>query len=356
MKRNASLDIIRSLAIFFVLCLHSVENGKFTAAPITGVGGYIMMGLWLPLMGCLSLFLMLSGYLLNKKKPTVKYYVNYLHILIPYFVISVITIIFRTVHFHTELTVRSFFGDIANFSGCGYSWYLMLYTGLYLLIPFLNAMYHSLGTKRQKLLLIFSFFALSHLPSLLNSYIHLYSVWWKNLYPVTMYLLGAYCCEYAPPKKPAFYFKWLAGLLVVFSVYDVFYLHGDGSRVGYYGCENYQVLLVCFLLFRGLSALDTEKCPAFLLKCTETVSKLSLYIFLLSAIPDDILYPIVAANVADYYSNYGYFIPTALISFTASLLMSVPLYPVCEWLSRKARDLINRFTDRLSAKRAAAAN
>ena len=67
MKRNASLDIIRSLAIFLVLCLHSTENGKFTAGPITGVGGYIMMGLWLPMIACVALFLMLSGYLLNQK-------------------------------------------------------------------------------------------------------------------------------------------------------------------------------------------------------------------------------------------------------------------------------------------------
>ena len=327
MKRNASLDIIRSLAIFLVLCKHSVINGKFTAEPITGVSGYIMMGVWLVTSVCVPLFLMLSGYLLNRKKPTVKYYVNYLHIFIPYVLISIITQIFRMEYLHVEMTVRSFVGDIANFSGCLYAWYLMMYTGLYLLIPFLNAMYHSLETKRQKLLLIFSFFALSHLPSIVDSYINIYSVWWKNLYPVTFYLLGAYCSEYPPAKKPSLYFKWLAGLLVVFSMYDVFYLHGDGSSATYYGYENYQVLLVCFLIFRGISSLDIKKLPSGFLKCTETVSKLSFYIYLLSGITDDILYPIVAANVADYYLNYGYFILTAIISFTAAFFV------VCSALS-----------------------
>ena len=258
-------------------------------------------------------------------------------------------------YLHVEMTVRSFFGNIANFFGCLYAWYLMLYTGLYLLIPFLNAMYHSLETKRQKLLLIFSFFALSHLPSIVDSYINFYSVWWKNLYPITFYLLGAYCSEY-PPKKPSFYFKWLAGLLVVFSIYDVFYLHGDGGRAPYYGNENYQVLLVCFLIFRGISSLDIEKLPSGFLKCTETVSKLSFYIYLLSGITDDILYPIVAANVADYYLNYGYFIPTAIISFTAAFLLSVPLYPIGEWLSKHCIALVNRAIDKLAAKRTAAAN
>lgn len=354
MKRNASLDIIRSLAIFLVLCVHSVLNGKFTAGPITGVGGYIMMGLWLMMSSCVPLFLMLSGHLLNMKKPTIKYYINYLHIFIPYVLISIITLIFRAEYLHVEMTVRSFVGDIANFSGCLYSWYLMLYTGLYLLIPFLNAMYHALETKRQKLLLIFSFFALSHLPSLVNSYINIYSVWWKNLYPVTFYLLGAYCSEYPSAKKPSFYFRWLVGLLVVFSIYDVFYLHGDGGRAPYYGYENYQVLLVCFLIFRGISSLDIEKLPSGFIKCTEIVSKLSFYIFLLSGITDDILYPVVAANVEDYYLNYGYFLPTALISFTAALLLSIPLYPIGEWLSKRCIALVNSLIDRLTKQKAAA--
>lgn len=176
----------------------------------------------------------------------------------------------------------------------------------------------------------------------------------ENLYPVTFYLLGAYCSEYPPAKKPSFYFKWLAGLLVVFSMYDVFYLHGDGSSATYYGYENYQVLLVCFLIFRGISSLDIKKLPSGFLKCTETVSKLSFYIYLLSGITDDILYPIVAANVADYYLNYGYFILTAIISFTAAFLLSVPLYPIGEWLPKRGIALMNRLIDRFTNRTAAA--
>lgn len=352
MKRNASLDIIRGFAVVLVACLHSIGNGSLTANHISGVSGYLLTGLWLLSASCVPLFLMLSGYLQNRKMPTVKYYVNYLHIYIPYLLLGVISLTVGALYTHQSLSARDFVSSLVNFYTCEYSWFVMMYTGLYLLIPFLNAMYHSLETKRQKLLLIFSFFALSHLPSIVDSYINIYSVWWKNLYPVTFYLLGAYCSEYPPAKKPSFYFKWLAGLLVVFSMYDVFYLHGDGSSATYYGYENYQVLLVCFLIFCGISSLDTEKRPAFLIKCTEGISKLSLYTFLLSGITDDILYPVVAANVEDYYLNYGYFLPTALISFTAALLLSALLYPLGEWLSRKTRSLISRTIDRLAEKRA----
>ena len=84
MKRNASLDIIRGFAVVLVACLHSIGNGSLTANHISGVSGYLLTGLWLLSASCVPLFLMLSGYLQNRKTPTVKYYVNYLHIYIPY--------------------------------------------------------------------------------------------------------------------------------------------------------------------------------------------------------------------------------------------------------------------------------
>ena len=90
MKRNASLDIIRGFAVVLVACLHSIGNGSLTANHISGVSGYLLTGLWLLSASCVPLFLMLSGYLQNRKMPTVKYYVNYLHIYIPYLLLGVI--------------------------------------------------------------------------------------------------------------------------------------------------------------------------------------------------------------------------------------------------------------------------
>ncbi len=89
MKRNASLDIIRGFAVVLVACLHSIGNGSLTANHISGVSGYLLTGLWLLSASCVPLFLMLSGYLQNRKMPTVKYYVNYLHIYIPYLLLGV---------------------------------------------------------------------------------------------------------------------------------------------------------------------------------------------------------------------------------------------------------------------------
>ena len=161
MKRNASLDIIRGFAVVLVACLHSIGNGSLTANHISGVSGYLLTGLWLLSASCVPLFLMLSGYLQNRKTPTVKYYVNYLHIYIPYLLLGVISLTVGALYTHQSLSARDFVSSLVNFYTCEYSWFVMMYTGLFLLIPFLNAMYNGLETKGQKQLLILSFCAVA---------------------------------------------------------------------------------------------------------------------------------------------------------------------------------------------------
>ena len=66
------------------------------------------------------------------------------------------------------------------------------------------------------------------------------------------------------------------------------------------------------------------------------------------------LYSYFRENVADYLSNNGYFIVTALISFTASFLVTALVYPIGEWLSKHCIALVNSLIDRLTKQKAAA--
>lgn len=89
----------------------------------------------------------------------------------------------------------------------GYSWYVEMYIGLFLLIPFLNAMYKSIGRK-QKLWLIGILAFLSMLPSMLESVwvceieFDIFPDFFTNLYVLVYYFTGSYIAEYKPsPKK-----------------------------------------------------------------------------------------------------------------------------------------------------------
>ena len=88
-ERQAGLDLVRAAAIFFVVCLHGITmRGALDAALLTPVWCAKVFVRYLAL-SAVPLFLMLSGYLQNRKMPTVKYYVNYLHIYIPYLLLGV---------------------------------------------------------------------------------------------------------------------------------------------------------------------------------------------------------------------------------------------------------------------------
>ena len=175
-----------------------------------------------------------------------------------------------------------------------------------------------------------------------------------RLFPVTYYFIGAYCSEYKPSKSASWYFRWLLTLLAVFTVYDVFYIHGDGSRVPGYSNDNYQVLVIGFFVFRWLGSIDTAHLPRFLLGSAEYLSRIALYFYLAAGMVDNILYSYFRENVADYLSNNGYFIVTALISFTASFLVTALVYPIGEWLSKHCIALVNSLIDRLTKQKAAA--
>ena len=168
-SRNLNLDIIRSAAIIFVLAVHFYDSSGFPAETMAGAVDFAMLCGWFITHSCVPMFLMLSGWLCRKKELSAKYYLGLIRILLIYLICSVACLLFRAFYMHEQLGLRYTFGSIVNFYACGYAWYVMLYFGLFLLIPFLNIINNSLDSKRKKLVLISTFFALSILDSLIQS-------------------------------------------------------------------------------------------------------------------------------------------------------------------------------------------
>lgn len=73
-KRNLNLDLIRSVAIFFVISVHFLLNTSFYSTAVYGKKMYLLILFRVVFMSCVSLFIMLTGYLMNKKEPTKEYY------------------------------------------------------------------------------------------------------------------------------------------------------------------------------------------------------------------------------------------------------------------------------------------
>lgn len=176
-----------------------------------------------------------------------------------------------------------------------YAWYIGLYVCLYLFIPFLNGMYHSLDTKQKKKVLIGILFVLTALPSLTNKFgLALIPTYFESFYPLTYYFMGAYLSEYAKDMKIS---ALTAGILYVLVVI------AGGCFVNiwvkdqwYYNINLFvdwgNLLNTCSspLLFLTILKCNFQKVPKPICKVIETVSLVSLQMYIVSYIFDVLVY------------------------------------------------------------------
>lgn len=73
-ERNYNLDLIRSVAVIFVLSVHFFLNSGFYGIICEGEKMFVMCVLRTSFITCVPLFLMLTGYLMCKKELSLKYF------------------------------------------------------------------------------------------------------------------------------------------------------------------------------------------------------------------------------------------------------------------------------------------
>lgn len=113
----------------------------------------------------------------------------------------------------------------------------VMYIGFFLLIPYLNIVYHQLADRKQKRGLVLTFLFLTSIPCVTNHFFTVYNEqhfpfqllpqWWIFLYPVTYYYVGAYLRDY-PIKLRMPLLSGLLLLSVLFnSVFSYWKSYGD---------------------------------------------------------------------------------------------------------------------------------
>jgi len=321
-SRNASLDIIRTVAVLLTICVHFITNSGFIGSYIDSPQSFIMLMAWLLSKSCVPLFLMLSGWLCINKRLSGAYYLGIIRILVVYVFASLVCIVFEHFAHGEELSLRYIFGSIVNFYACYYGWYVSLYLGLFIMMPFLNAMYHAMETKRSKQILLLSFFAVSILPSLLNSYIQLYSLWWEKLWPITLYFTGAYLREYSPKISAKKAGLLLCAVLLVFAAYDFFYFKADAALANSIDYNHYQNYIISLLAFLFLSKLPADRLSAKTAGAFRKISELSFAVYLLSSVSDGLIYPEFVKYVPEYADRYIWLPVMVLISFVISFVLA----------------------------------
>ena len=341
-ERNLNLDLIRCVALLMVPIMHSLDHTGLYDQQLYGAANQFMIAVKTLFTTCIPLYVLLSGFLNNKKALSARYYLGLIRILGVYLICGVACLAFEQCSGIAHRSPAEMLSALVNFNCSDYAWYIMMYFGLFLMIPFLNMAYHGLKTQRQKQVLVVTFLALSVLPSLLNLYFQLYSLWWAKLYPLCYYFTWAYLSEYMPKAKPG---KWAAALLAFLAAYSVFFFfHYDANGAALIGVyqDTFPVYILSVLLFVILFRLPLGMVPGAVAALLRKVSDLTLPAYLLTWITDSLIYPRLMAAVPAGPARYPWLLLTVPLSLISALLMA----QVVDWVFAP----INRLTKKLGQK------
>ena len=173
-SRNYSLDLIRVFAFFCVVSIHFFLHTGYNFVVIQGGRMYVSTLIQSVFPICVPLFLILSGYLQKKKTPSRHYYKRLLPILAEYLAASICCTVYRALSQGCPEGIFPFLLQellgIFAYTTAPYGWYIEMFIGLFLLIPYLNILYSQLADRRRKQMLLLTLLVLTSLPSLTNTF------------------------------------------------------------------------------------------------------------------------------------------------------------------------------------------
>lgn len=340
-SHDINLDIIRCFAVISVFQLHFFLNTNFYAVTVEPPFTFAMCVMATAFRSCVPLFLLLTGYLMSGKKLSAQFYGGLIRVLLTYAVTSVVFIMLLHYTGEADYTFKTAFLDITAFCGSNYAWYVQMYCGLFLMIPFFNILWERLDTRNKRLALTVTLAVLTLLPKVLNSfnfrtpgwfahpyldrgYDPLIPDWWSNFYPVTYYFIGSYIRKENVTMK-----KWLNLLLVLLSVGVFGYINFYRSRGGVFtggapvdwgslGMTTISVL--GFIFLRNIKF--TSKLPQAVKYVISRISYLSLTMYLFSAYADRLAYKALLRTTGEPELMLSLFPVVTATVFLISLIMS----------------------------------
>ena len=320
-------DLIRFIAIFFVISVHFLLNNGFYLDKVTGIKMFIFTFMrWFFYIG-VPLFLLLTGYLKRTKKIEKNYYKSIIPIILTYLFIATCCLIFRKTYLHETIGIIRGFVSIFNFTADGYSWYVEMFIGLFLMIPFLNVLYNGLDNKKNKQYLILTLLIMISISPLIN-FIEFRKVnleivpnWWIQLYPICYYFIGCYLNEYKVEINKKKGILILIAILLLQTVLSYKYNYNELFSVQFLGGYNNLITIVAsVLIFLLLYKIETNN--KLIRNVVAAVSILSFEMYLFSFIIDRIIYKHFNEFVHGSREYLKYYIVIVPLVFIFSYILS----------------------------------
>ena len=149
-ERILGLDLIKAIAILFVIGVHFFIYTDFYTTNVTGYSMISQVFLRTLFICAVPLFLILMGYFSKDTKYSKSFFKKLVGLLTLYLLYGLI----EYVILYDAFSIKEFLSKILNFDLSAYVWFVEMYIGLYLLTPFINTLYNNIDIKMKKYLII----------------------------------------------------------------------------------------------------------------------------------------------------------------------------------------------------------
>ncbi len=329
-RRAFAPDLIRTFALLSVISVHFFLNSGYYTVPMAGKRMFVMTLVRSFFMICVPLFITLSGYLMSQKKLTPRYYKGLIKTVSIYLLASLVCYLFKLCVNDGVFVLRDFLLETAYYNAAPYSWYVEMYLGLFMLIPFLNICYNGLETRTKKTVLILSLLSLTALQSIFNTRKLIFPDFWLETYPITYYFIGCYLREFPIKLKRRVILPRIIVIDLLFGTFSFLKCHCELFKWGVWqNWGSISVVVLTVLVFSFLSQCEFRSGHTLPARCISRVfaftSSHSFGAYLVSYIFDTIFYSNLNGAIPLATSRAEYMPLAVGFVFVGSILLSALL-------------------------------
>lgn len=312
MERKSNFELLRIVLIFMVITLHYL-NARMGGAlspeniPSSNFNYFISRLIESFSIVAVNCFILITGYFMYKKKEVDKSKILDLVVIYLFylFLIGGLTIIFEPNLFSIEKLESSLLFN-------GGAWFIIIYSILYFLIPYINIVIEHIDKRKHFILLIILLFFFSFYPTFISN-VTVNDSGYGIINFITLYLIGAFVSKYKLNKNSAL----LYFIIYVFTSFITFFNFLDNDYYNTLAYNSIFNIIGSIALFLFFSKLNIK---------SKLINKMSKYVFSIYIIH---INPFIKSyiwtdimNSGDYYTS-NFFIVNLVISVTLVFIGSL---------------------------------
>ena len=225
-ERNYGIDLLRIVAMFMVVLLHSLGQGGVLKSVVIGSFQYKVAWLMeICAYGAVDIFALISGYVAYNDKEKKNNYANYVILWFEVVFYGLLITVCFNIYNPSLISIKDYLMAIFPVSNDAY-WYFTAYTGLFILMPLLDAGLRNIDNVVCKNML----FLLLVLFSFINTFTDVFklSKGYSFVWLVILYILGGIIkkCNLGSKLKK---YQIILSIVGLFIITYLFKIYGNGK-------------------------------------------------------------------------------------------------------------------------------